>query len=74
MHTHSYQVEGFGKVVVNVNGDWSGEAIIRWNFHPDESSMKFTEAVLPAKLLLELSKQGAIGIVRDQVISALESL
>jgi hypothetical protein len=74
MHSHSYEVEGYGKVVVLVNGDWSGEAIVRWNFHPDETSMKFAEAVLPAKLLLELSKQGAVGIVRDQVISALERL
>jgi len=54
-----------------VNGDWSGEAIVRWNFRGQED---YSEAVLPAALLLEISKKGAVDTVRDTVISALERL
>lgn len=74
MHSHSYDVEGYGKVVVLANGDWSGDALVRWNFRSGDKAMDYTEAVLPAKLLLEISKLGAIDIIRDRVISTLEGL
>ena len=73
MHTHRYKTEEYGEVVVIVNGDWSGEAIVRWGFNgnkPDQCS----EAVVPANLLLEISKGAAVDMVRDRVISVLEQI
>lgn len=70
MHSHSYATKEHGEVVVLVNGDWSGEAKVRWNFRGHD----YSEAVLPAALLLAISKRGAVETVRDTVISALERL
>jgi hypothetical protein len=56
--------------VVIVNGDWSGDAIVRWNFRGNE----YSEAVLPGNLLLEISKVAAVDMVRDRVVSALEGI
>ena len=70
MHSHSYEVEGYGKVVVLSNGDWSGDAIIRWNFHGTKEAVKYSEATLPGKLLLEISKLGAIDLIRDHGLDA----
>lgn len=69
MHTHVYEVEGYGKVHVFTNGDWSGNAIVNYQ---DDGKKK--EVEIPAKLLLEISKQGAVDFVRDRMISALENL
>ena len=71
MHSHTYETKEYGGVVVLVNGDWSGEATVRWNFRGQKD---YSEAVLPAALLLEISKRGAVEAVRDTVISALERL
>jgi len=72
MHTHRYQTKEYGEVVVLVNGDWSGDAIVRWGFSGKEPTIKYSEAVIPGNLLLEISKRAAVDIVRDRLISALE--
>lgn len=74
MHTHRYETKEYGEVIVNVNGDWSGDAIIRWNFSGKEPSRKYSEAIIPACILLGISQQAAVEFVRDKVISALEQI
>jgi hypothetical protein len=70
MHTHTYQTKEYGEVVVIVNGDWSGDAIVRWNFLGNA----YSEAVLPGNLLLAISKVAAVDMVRDRLISVLEGI
>lgn len=74
MHTHRYQTKEYGEVVVIVNGDWSGDAIVRWGFTSNEPTARCSEAIIPGNLLLEISKGAAVDIVRDKVISTLEQL
>lgn len=74
MHTHRYKTEEYGEVVVIVNGDWSGDAIVRWGFTGKEPTAKYSEAVIPANLLLEISKGAAVDMVRDKLISTLEQI
>jgi hypothetical protein len=74
MHTHRYETKEYGEVIVIVNGDWSGEAIVRWNFVGEKEPMKYSEAVLPANLLLAISKVAAVDMVRDRLISVLEGI
>lgn len=69
MHHLGIQVEGVGQVSINHNGDWSGDAIVRWGDGKDRQ-----EVVMPAAIFLEVSKRSAIAMVRDRAISALEQL
>jgi hypothetical protein len=73
MHTHRYETKEYGEVIVIVNGDWSGDAIVRWNFRGDRLG-EYSEAVLPANLLLQISKGAAVDMVRDRMISVLEGI
>jgi hypothetical protein len=69
MHCLTIQVKGVGDVYINHNGDWSGDAIIRWGDGKDRQ-----EVVMPAAIFLEVSKRSAIAMVRDSVISSLEQI
>jgi hypothetical protein len=74
MHTHRYETKEYGEVIVIVNGDWSGEAIVRRGFTSKEPNAKYSEAVIPANLLLAISKEAAVDMVRDRMISVLEGI
>lgn len=69
VHTHTYDIPGYGKVHVNVNSDWSGEAIIFWT---DDGQNVQTR--LPALLLFALGEKAAKTCLRqkiDEVIGGL---
>lgn len=74
MTTSEFDIEGYGRVVVNHNSDWSGEAKIRWHAKGTQRNYYGQEVEFPASLLLELGKRAAIEMVKDELISFLEQL
>ena len=75
MSTSRFDVDGFGDVVVILNGDWSGEATVKWGRHVDMSGVVYDhEVALPAPLLQSLSRQASVDFVRDHLIGVLEEM
>ena len=67
MHGLTLQVEGIGQVIVNHNGDWSGDVLLIW----DEGRER---REIPAAILLAISKESSFNMLRDRLISFLEDL
>lgn len=67
MHSLTIEVKGVGEVIINHNGDWSGDALIVWADGKERREM-------PAAIFLEISKRSAIAVMRDRLISFLEQL
>lgn len=81
MHSSEFKIKGYkGKVVVNHNGDWSGDAIIYYqeagvkgmkDILPDEEPK---EIRVPGKLLIALALPVAKRFVGDKIISQIEQM
>ena len=86
MHTHTYNIAGYGEVIVIVNGDWSGDATVKWGRRevkpcsgsfdpgkPDRTRAVYDHEVkIPGEMLQALGQRVGVDVVRDKVISALE--
>lgn len=80
MHSSEFKILGYkGKVTVNHNGDWSGDAII----HYQEAGVKGISSLpdgepkeikVPGKLLIALSLPVAKKFVGDKIISQIEQM
>lgn len=78
MHSSEFKIRGYkGKVVVNHNSDWSGDAIVMYQ----EAGVKGIlpagapqEIRVPGKLLIALALPVAKRFVGDQVISKIEQM
>lgn len=78
MHASEFKIRGYkGPVVVNHNGDWSGDAII----HYQEAGVKGIlpdgkpkEITVPGKLLIALGLPVAKKFVGDRIISKIEQM
>ena len=78
MHSSEFKIRGYkGKVVVNHNGDWSGDAIINYQeagvkgILPDKEPK---EIRVPGKLLIALALPVAKRFVGDKIISQVEQM
>ena len=69
-HTRAYRIRGYGEVVVNYNPDLSGPAVISWKEDKKDKDGKVVE--IPAKLLVELSKEFAADSIKDDVVRFIE--
>lgn len=68
MHAMSFQIEGYGEVIVNKNSDWSGAVKIRYRENGDLRTVE-----LPGELLIGLAKECAADRVREDIIRYLET-
>ncbi len=71
MHTTGYYIKGYTDVRIHHNGGWDGEVIVCWQ---EKGSKKRHEAKVPAELLLELSKDAAVDIIRTKLNDLLDDL
>jgi hypothetical protein len=78
MHSSEFKIKGYkGKVVVNHNGDWSGDAIVMYQeagvkgILPDKEPQ---EVRVPGKLLIALALPVAKKFVIGEVISNIEQI
>ncbi len=71
MHTTGYDIKGYKDVRIHHNGGWDGEVIVCWQEH---GSKKRHEAKIPADLLLILSKDAAVDLIRTKIVDLLEQL
>lgn len=83
MHTSYFQLPDFGEVIVIHNGDWSGDAIVRWgpilknpahDGYTSGDKEYAHEVTLPAGLLLGIGRRQALNFVRDQVLDFIGNL
>ena len=79
MHTTVVKTEDYGEVRIHHNGDWSGDAIVRWQTEivrqPEGNAQEtFKEVTLPGSLLIELSKKAAKEHLVSEIIGFVEQL
>lgn len=78
MHSSEFRIRGYkGKVVVNHNGDWSGDAIVHYQEAGVEGILpdKEPQAVrVPGRLLIALALPVAKKFVGDKIISQVEQM
>lgn len=79
MHTSAFKIRGYeGDVLIFHNGDWSGEAIIRFQEEVfgkwDKQKKPVQEVEIPAKLLAALAIPATRAMVSDLLVSFAERL
>ena len=67
MVSETYDIEGYGPVTVERPSNWEGRAVVRWT----DRDGRVVERKLPARLLVELSRQVARRVVRNEVVEFL---
>ncbi len=71
MHTTEYDIKGYKDVRIHHNGGWDGEVIVCWQEH---GSKKRHEVKLPSEILLALSRDAAVAIIRTKVEDVLDQI